>query len=103
MVAGKVYKDAGADVIFVEAPQTVAEMQRIANEVPQPVVINNIEGGVTPALPLEELHAMGFSNVGFVLTGASGTLVLPFTCGVWRRRRHSLRVATQACFSPGVA
>lgn len=65
----KAYKDAGADFIFVEAPQTVEEIERIACEVPGPVVINNIEGGKTPILPIERLHELGFMSVGFVLSG----------------------------------
>ncbi len=66
---GQAYKEAGADVIFVEAPESVEEMQRIAEEVPGPLVVNMIEGGKTPILPIEELHALGFTHVGFVLTG----------------------------------
>ena len=65
---GKLYKEAGADFIFVEAPRTAAEIRRVAREVPGPVVINNIEGGRTPILPIEELRDLGFMSVGFVLT-----------------------------------
>jgi methylisocitrate lyase len=68
---GKAYKQAGADVIFIEAPESVEEMQRIAEEVPGPHVANMIEGGKTPVLPLEDLHAMGYTYVGYVLTGLS--------------------------------
>ena len=63
------YKEAGADLIFVEAPQSVDEIKRIAKEVRGPVVINNIEGGQTPILSLEELRELGVLSVGFVLTG----------------------------------
>ena len=66
---GKAYKEAGADLIFIEAPQSVEELKRIADEVPGPLVINNIEGGKTPILPLEELREMGFISVGYVLSG----------------------------------
>jgi methylisocitrate lyase len=66
---GKAYKEAGADLIFIEAPQSVEELKRIAEEVPGPLVINNIEGGKTPILPLEELREMGFISVGYVLSG----------------------------------
>jgi len=65
---GKMYKEAGADFIFVEAPRTAAEIRRVAREVPGPIVINNIEGGRTPILPIEKLHELGFMSVGFVLT-----------------------------------
>ena len=66
---GNAYKEAGADLIFIEAPQSVEELKRIAEEVPGPLVINNIEGGKTPILPLEELREMGFISVGYVLSG----------------------------------
>jgi len=66
---GKAYKEAGAHLIFVEAPKSMEEMRRIAKEVPPPLVINMIEGGQTPILPLEEVQALGFLSVGYVLTG----------------------------------
>lgn len=66
---GKAYKEAGADFIFIEAPRSVEELRRIAEEVPGPLVVNNIEGGRTPILPLEELRKMGFISVGYVLSG----------------------------------
>jgi methylisocitrate lyase len=66
---GRAYKEAGADVIFVEAPESVEEMIRIAQEVPGPLVVNLIEGGRTPILPLDELQKMGYTHVGYVLTG----------------------------------
>ena len=69
ILRGKAYKEAGADLIFIEAPQSVEELKRIADEVPGPLVINNIEGGKTPILPLEELREMGFISVGYVLSG----------------------------------
>lgn len=66
---GIAYKEAGADLIFVEAPESVDEMKRIAKEVPGPLVINMIEGGKTPILSLQELHELGYISVGFVLSG----------------------------------
>lgn len=64
-----IYKDAGADVLFVEGPTTREEIVRIGKELPAPLAINLIEGGDTPLFPLEELEAMGFFSVGFVLSG----------------------------------
>jgi 2-methylisocitrate lyase-like PEP mutase family enzyme len=55
------YRDAGADVLFVEAPTTVEELRRIPREVPGvPHLVNLVEGGRTPVLPAEELAAIGF-------------------------------------------
>jgi methylisocitrate lyase len=66
---GRLYKEAGADLIFVEAPRTTEELESISREIPGPLVVNVIEGGVTPVLPLEEYQRMGFTSVGYVLTG----------------------------------
>jgi 2-methylisocitrate lyase-like PEP mutase family enzyme len=58
----RLYRDAGADVLFVEAPASRAELKRIAREVPGiPHLANMVEGGKTPILPLAELAAMGFA------------------------------------------
>jgi len=66
---GNLYKEAGADVIFVDAPNSKEELRRIASGIKAPVVVNMIEGGRTPLLPLEELKEMGFVSVGYPLTG----------------------------------
>ena len=66
---GKAYREAGASVIFVEAPESEAEMPRITSEIPGLKTVNNIEGGKTPILPLERAHELGYVSVGFVLTG----------------------------------
>src|SRR5262244_161729 len=60
------YRDAGADVLFVEAPQTRAELQRIPRALGNaPLMANMVEGGKTPPLPAAELEAMGFALVIF--------------------------------------
>ena len=63
------YKEAGANLIFIEAPRTADELREIGRQVPPPLVINCIEGGQTPILPLEELKELGFLSVGYVLSG----------------------------------
>lgn len=65
----RLYKESGADVLFVEGPQTREELRRIGQELPGPLAVNLIEGGRTPLCSLEELHEMGFFSVGFVLSG----------------------------------
>src|SRR2546425_2943324 len=60
------YRDAGADVLFVEAPKTRAELGRIAPALGGvPLMANMVEGGKTPPLPAAELEAMGFALVIF--------------------------------------
>jgi 2-methylisocitrate lyase-like PEP mutase family enzyme len=60
------YREAGADVLFAEAPKTRAELQRIAPALKGvPLVANMVEGGKTPPLAASELQALGFSLVIF--------------------------------------
>ena len=66
---GNAYREAGASVIFIEAPESEAELERISSEVAGLKTVNNIEGGQTPILPLERAYELGFVSVGFVLTG----------------------------------
>jgi methylisocitrate lyase len=65
----RLYKEAGASVLFVEGPRSVEELRRIGAELPGPLAVNLIEGGRTPLCSLEELAEMGFFSVGFVLSG----------------------------------
>lgn len=54
------YAAAGADVIFVEAPETPAEIEQIAASVDAPLLINMVQGGLTPDLGPDELAALGY-------------------------------------------
>ena len=66
---GRMYREAGADVIFVEAPQSRDELARIGREVPGPLMANMVEDGATPVLPQDELRALGYEYVVYPLTG----------------------------------
>jgi 2-methylisocitrate lyase-like PEP mutase family enzyme len=57
------YAEAGADVIFVEAPTTEAQIETIATRVRAPKLINMFEGGKTPLVPLEHLRGLGYRIV----------------------------------------
>jgi 2-methylisocitrate lyase-like PEP mutase family enzyme len=61
------YAEAGADVLFVEAPKTRAELGRIAGALGGrlPLMANMVEGGLTPLLPAADLEALGFGLVIF--------------------------------------
>src|SRR5437660_5167124 len=54
------YLEAGADVGFVEAPQTVEELRIVGREVRGPALVNVFEGGKTPMLGATALEEMGF-------------------------------------------
>lgn len=57
------YREAGADMIFLEAPQTTEELEMVAKEVPGPLVANMVEDGKTPLQPAEVLEKMGYRLV----------------------------------------
>ncbi len=65
---GLAMKKAGADLVFIEAPQGVDEMRRITAEIPPPLLVNMVEGGHTPLLPLRELEAIGFEVAVYPVT-----------------------------------
>ncbi|MGH9879204.1 MAG: isocitrate lyase/PEP mutase family protein, partial [Nitrososphaerales archaeon] len=69
---GKAYRKAGADVIFVEAPRTVGELEKVAEEIDAPLVANMIEDGVTPNLPAKELLRLGYRIAVFPLSALYG-------------------------------
>ena len=63
---GRAYREAGADVIFIEAPRSMEELRSIAQAFPDvPLLYNWAESGKTPLLSLEEIHALGFKLVIF--------------------------------------
>ncbi len=59
----RAYQKAGADMIFVEAPETIQQIEAIAAEVPGPKLINMFQGGKTPMVPVEKLQALGYNVV----------------------------------------
>ena len=60
------YKEIGADMLFVEAPKSRDDLARIAKALPGvPLMANMVEGGKTPILPAAELEQLGFTLVIF--------------------------------------
>ncbi|MGE0118055.1 MAG: oxaloacetate decarboxylase [Dongiaceae bacterium] len=59
----QLYREAGADLLFVDAPESVEELRRVCSEIDGPCLANLIEGGKTPILPARQLEAMGFAAV----------------------------------------
>lgn len=66
---GKMYRKEGADVVFVEAPQSEEELREIPKKINAPLLANMIENGVTPTFSADELKSMGYSMVVFPLSG----------------------------------
>lgn len=65
---GRLYEEAGADIIFIESLETVDEMKRVNREIRKPTIANMVEGGRTPFLPAWELQEIGYSAVIFPIT-----------------------------------
>jgi 2-methylisocitrate lyase-like PEP mutase family enzyme len=59
----ELYREAGADLLFVEAPLSVEELRRVCSEIAAPCMANNVEGGKTPLLPAKTLEEMGFAAI----------------------------------------
>lgn len=55
----KIYADAGADYIYVEAPQSLEEIKKLVQEVPVPIAFNIIPGGKTPPFTIDDLEKVG--------------------------------------------
>ena len=64
----KAFADLGADLVFVEAPRSEAEMERVCGEVPAPQMANMVEQGDTPLLPPDRLGALGYRLAAYPLT-----------------------------------
>jgi 2-methylisocitrate lyase-like PEP mutase family enzyme len=71
---GVAYAEAGADIIFVESPESEAELAEVGRRIGKPLLANMVNGGRTPMLPAEKLKALGYSiaiypAVGFLSAG----------------------------------
>ena len=63
------YAKAGADAIFIEAPESVEEMKKIGAAVDAPLISNQLHGGGTPILSQAELKKIGFSGAIYPTAG----------------------------------
>lgn len=68
----RLYEQAGADMIFIEAPRTREEMAEINRRIKVPTLANIIEGGLTPELTVAELEDLGFAAVTYPCTVSFG-------------------------------
>lgn len=73
---GRLYAEAGADVVFIESPESEEELATVARAIDAPLLVNMVEGGRTPILPAERLKALGFAiaiypAIGFLAAAAA--------------------------------
>jgi 2-methylisocitrate lyase-like PEP mutase family enzyme len=66
---GEAYARAGADIIFIESPETPEELEKIGKSFDKPLLVNIVEGGRTPQLTPAELEALGFSLAIYPASG----------------------------------
>ncbi len=85
---GRAYFEAGADVIFIEAPQSQEELLKIAQELQDiPLVANMIEGGKTPQLKASELQELGYKIVFFPVSSLLAVTKVMTEC--WKQLKET--------------
>lgn len=77
------YLEAGADMTFVEAPETLKDLKAIPKRLEAPQLLNMVLGGKTPVIGATEAEAMGFALVLYANAALQGALL-----GMQRRSRH---------------
>jgi len=68
------FAEIGADILFVEAPQSEEEMAILTREAPGIHMANMLEGGVTPVLPTDHLHELGYRFAAYPLALLSASM-----------------------------
>jgi 2-methylisocitrate lyase-like PEP mutase family enzyme len=73
---GEAFAKAGADIVFVESPESVEEMEKIGASIDAMLLVNVVEGGSTPVLPAAEYQSIGYNiaiypGAGFLAVGAA--------------------------------
>jgi 2-methylisocitrate lyase-like PEP mutase family enzyme len=69
------YREAGADVTFVEAPTTMEQIAEIPKRLPWPQILNIVIGGRTPELPNEKLKQLGYAGVIYANVALQASLL----------------------------
>ena len=70
----KLYRDAGANAVFVEAPRSLDDLARIRREVTEvTLVANMVEQGKTPIVPAQELYDLGYAIIAVPVAGLLAT------------------------------
>jgi len=70
----KAFADLGADILFVEAPHSLDELEAITGQVPGIHMANMLEGGKTPMVSADVLHQLGYSIAAYPLTILSAAM-----------------------------
>src|SRR5262249_45570399 len=93
---GEAYAKAGADILFIEAPESEAEMASIGRHFDVPVIANMADGGRTPILAKQRLEELGYKIAIFPATGLlAATRAMQRVYGVLKDRGSSDRLASE--------
>jgi 2-methylisocitrate lyase-like PEP mutase family enzyme len=93
---GEAYAKAGADILFVESPESEEEMARIGRHFDVPLLANMADGGRTPILPRARLQELGYSIAIFPATGFLATAkALERVYGVLKEKGSSDTLASE--------
>lgn len=76
ILRGEAFAKAGADIVFVESPESVEEMEKIGASIDAMLLVNVVEGGSTPVLPAADYQSIGYNiaiypGAGFLAVGAA--------------------------------
>jgi 2-methylisocitrate lyase-like PEP mutase family enzyme len=83
------YREAGADVTFVEAPTSMEQIADIPRRLPWPQLLNIVMGGRTPQLPNEQVKKLGFAGVIYANVALQSALLgMQAALGELKRRGH---------------
>ena len=89
--------DSGADIAFIEAPESRAELEEIPKRVKHPLLVNMLSGRVTPILPVRELEQLGYkivvSPIESLMVCAKAIREL---CDTWKNTGRVDELATRA-------
>jgi 2-methylisocitrate lyase-like PEP mutase family enzyme len=98
IVRGRAARDLGVDAVFVEAPQSVAELDAIALGVPGPKVANMVEWGRTPLLSPKELHQRGFDLIVYPVAAIlAQARAVEDVYGALRREGSTVSMMSRLC------
>src|SRR5262249_16762091 len=90
------YAKAGADILFIESPESEAEMARIGRHFDLPLLANMADGGRTPILPKQRLEELGYKLAIFPATGLlAATKALQHVYGVLKDKGSSDQLASE--------
>ena len=93
---GEAYAKAGADILFIESPETEQEMARIGRHFDVPLLANMADGGRTPILPRKRLEELGYRIAIFPVTGLlAATQALERVYAVLREQGSSDTLASE--------